>query len=134
MKALQGLTLFDLDLTLLPIDSDHAWGEFVIRAGWVDAAAFRAGNDAFYAQYKRGALDIAAYIAFAAAPLRDKTPAQLAEAPCALHARGDRCRRSGRRQPRSSPPTGSAATSWRSSPRPTTSSPRRSPPPSASRR
>jgi len=76
----RGLTLFDLDLTLLPIDSDHAWGEFVIREGWVDAPAFRAGNDAFYAQYKAGALDIAAYIAFAVAPLRDKTPAQLADA------------------------------------------------------
>ena len=61
MNTSRGLTLFDLDLTLLPIDSDHAWGEFVIREGWVEAAAFRAGNDAFYAQYKRGALDIDAY-------------------------------------------------------------------------
>jgi len=25
------LCLFDLDDTLLPLDSDHAWGEFVIR-------------------------------------------------------------------------------------------------------
>ena len=40
------LCLFDLDLTLLPIDSDHAWGEFVIGLGWVDAERFRAGNDA----------------------------------------------------------------------------------------
>ena len=80
MNPRRGLTLFDLDLTLLPIDSDHAWGEFVIREGWVDVAAFRAGNDAFYAQYQAGALDIAAYIAFAVAPLRDKTPAQLADA------------------------------------------------------
>ena len=75
-----GLALFDLDLTLLPIDSDHAWGEFVIREGWVDEAAFRAGNDAFYAQYKRGALDIHAYVAFAAAPLRERSAAQLADA------------------------------------------------------
>ena len=29
----RGLCLFDLDDTLLPIDSDHAWGEFVIRPG-----------------------------------------------------------------------------------------------------
>ena len=76
----RGLALFDLDLTLLPIDSDHAWGEFVIAEGWVDEAAFRAGNDAFYEQYKRGVLDIEAYVAFAAAPLCDKSPAQLAEA------------------------------------------------------
>lgn len=78
-----GLALFDLDLTLLPIDSDHAWGEFVIGLGWVDAAAFRAGNDAFYEQYRRGALDIDAYIAFAAAPLRERPPEALA----AAHAR-----------------------------------------------
>ena len=80
MNARPGLALFDLDLTLLPIDSDHAWGEFVIREGWVDEAAFRAGNDAFYEQYKAGRLDIDAYVAFAAAPLRERSPEQLAEA------------------------------------------------------
>ena len=72
------LALFDLDLTLLPIDSDHAWGQFMIGLGWVDATAFRAGNDAFYADYRAGRLDIAAYIAFAAAPLRERGTAELA--------------------------------------------------------
>ena len=72
------LALFDLDLTLLPIDSDHAWGEFMTELGWVDAAAFRAGNDAFYADYRAGRLDIDAYIAFAAAPLRARSAAELA--------------------------------------------------------
>jgi HAD superfamily hydrolase (TIGR01490 family) len=71
------LALFDLDLTLLPIDSDHAWGEFMLALGWVDATAFRAGNDAFYADYRAGRLDIAAYIAFAAAPLRERGAAEL---------------------------------------------------------
>ena len=70
------LCLFDLDDTLLPIDSDHAWGEFVTRLGWVDAAAFARRNDAFYAQYKAGELDIHEYIAFATEPLRARTPAQ----------------------------------------------------------
>ncbi|MEO8124198.1 MAG: HAD family hydrolase [Burkholderiales bacterium] len=74
------LCLFDLDDTLLPIDSDHAWGEFVIRLGWVDEAAFRAGNDAFYAQYKAGQLDIHAYIAFATGPLKGRDAATLADA------------------------------------------------------
>ena len=76
--------------TLLPIDSDHAWGEFISRVGWVDAAAFRAGNDAFYAHYKAGALDIDAYIAFAAAPLRERSAAAARRGARALHARGDR--------------------------------------------
>jgi HAD superfamily hydrolase (TIGR01490 family) len=67
------LALFDLDHTLLPIDSDHAWGEFMIELGWVEAASFRRGNDDFYAQYLEGRLDIAAYIAFATAPLRARS-------------------------------------------------------------
>jgi len=74
------LALFDLDLTLLPIDSDHAWGEFVIALGWADAARFRRGNDAFYAQYRQGSLDIDAYIAFATTPLRERTASELDEA------------------------------------------------------
>ena len=72
------LALFDLDHTLLPIDSDHAWGEFMQRLGWVEPEAFRRGNDAFYAQYQQGRLDIEAYIAFAAAPLMQRSPAELA--------------------------------------------------------
>lgn len=74
------LCLFDLDETLIPLDSDHAWGEFVIRLGWVDEAAFRRRNDAFYAQYKAGALDIHAYIEFATQPLREHGPAAAAAA------------------------------------------------------
>ncbi|HKW83184.1 MAG TPA: HAD family hydrolase [Burkholderiaceae bacterium] len=74
------LCLFDLDDTLLPIDSDHAWGEFVTRLGWVDAAEFARRNDAFYAQYKAGQLDIHEYIAFATEPLRERSAAETAAA------------------------------------------------------
>jgi HAD superfamily hydrolase (TIGR01490 family) len=74
------LCLFDLDETLIPLDSDHAWGEFVIRLGWVDEATFRRRNDAFYAQYKAGALDIHAYIDFATQPLRERGPVAAAQA------------------------------------------------------
>lgn len=70
------LCLFDLDHTLLPIDSDHAWGEFLIELGWVDEAAFRRRNDAFYADYQAGVLDIHAYIAFSTAALREHTAAE----------------------------------------------------------
>jgi HAD superfamily hydrolase (TIGR01490 family) len=74
------LALFDLDGTLLAIDSDHSFGEFMVRLGWADADEFRRGNDAFYAQYQAGALDIAAYIRFATAPWRERTPAEQAAA------------------------------------------------------
>lgn len=74
------LTLFDLDETLLPLDSDHAWGEFMIRLGWVEASAFRRENDGFYEQYKAGALDVAAYIEFATRPLRTRSAAERAAA------------------------------------------------------
>ncbi len=63
------IALFDLDHTLLPIDSDHAWGEFTIARGWVDPADFKRQNDAFYAQYQAGTLDVYAYVRFATAAI-----------------------------------------------------------------
>ena len=55
------LALFDLDNTLLAGDSDHSWGEFVCQRGLVDAAEYLARNDAFYADYCAGKLDVVAY-------------------------------------------------------------------------
>lgn len=66
------LALFDLDHTLIPLDSDHAWGEFTVALGWVDAEDFRHRNDAFYAQYQAGTLDIADYVRFATGALRER--------------------------------------------------------------
>ncbi len=80
MSATRGLALFDLDHTLLPFDSDHAWGRFMIGLGWVDPASFQRGNDAFFAQYQAGRLDIDAYIAFAVEPLRQRSASELAAA------------------------------------------------------
>ncbi|GAP33818.1 HAD family hydrolase [Piscinibacter sakaiensis] len=77
------LCLFDLDHTLLPLDSDHAWGEFMQRAGWVDGEDFRRRNDAFYADYQAGRLDLGAYIDFTTAPLRTRS----ADEAAAAHAR-----------------------------------------------
>ena len=79
-SARRGLALFDLDSTLLPIDSDHAWGRFMVGLGWVDAEAFREGNDRFYADYRAGRLDIRAYVAFATAPLAARSEAECADA------------------------------------------------------
>jgi HAD superfamily hydrolase (TIGR01490 family) len=69
----ESLCLFDLDHTLLPIDSDHAWGEFMIALGWVGAAEFRRGNQEAYEQYKVGQLDIDAWIDFASGPFRARS-------------------------------------------------------------
>ena len=66
------LALFDLDHTLLPLDSDHAWGEFTITLGWHDAGAFRAMNDRFYEQYQMGVLNLAEYIHFTTEAIRQR--------------------------------------------------------------
>ena len=63
------LCLFDLDDTLLPLDSDHAWGEFVVAPRMGGRTEFRRRNNDFYSQYKAGGLDIHAYIEFATRPL-----------------------------------------------------------------
>ena len=76
----RGLALFDLDDTLLPLDSDHAWGEFMVREGWVDAAQFKRANDVFYADYRAGRLDIHAYIAFTTQPIRTRDATALTDA------------------------------------------------------
>ena len=62
--------LFDLDHTLLPIDSDHGWGAYTTELGWTDAVDFTRRNDEFFAQYKAGALDIDAYVRFATEAIR----------------------------------------------------------------
>ena len=61
------IALFDLDHTLLPLDSDYAWGQFIAQLGWVNGDAFKRENDRFYAQYKAGTLDIHEYARFATA-------------------------------------------------------------------
>jgi HAD superfamily hydrolase (TIGR01490 family) len=66
------LALFDLDNTLLPIDSDYAWGEFTNRLGWTDPLVFKAKNDQFYADYQAGVLDIHDYVRFATQAVKSR--------------------------------------------------------------
>jgi HAD superfamily hydrolase (TIGR01490 family) len=66
------VALFDLDHTLLPIDSDYAWGEFTQAIGWTDPVAFKLRNDAFYEHYKAGTLDVHDYVRFATEAVRLK--------------------------------------------------------------
>ena len=68
------LALFDLDHTLLQIDSDHAWGVHTTRIGWTDPEAFARRNDEFYAHYKAGTLDIHDYVRFATDAVRARGP------------------------------------------------------------
>jgi HAD superfamily hydrolase (TIGR01490 family) len=71
------LCLFDLDHTLLPIDSDHSWGEFIISQGWADPVEFARQNDQFYGHYQAGTLDIHAYVEFTTRPWRNRTELEM---------------------------------------------------------
>ena len=70
------LALFDLDGTLIEHDSDHAFGQFMVTLGWVDAAEHQRRNDEFFHQYQTGTLDIAAYVDFATQAWRDRPLAE----------------------------------------------------------
>lgn len=74
------LALFDLDHTLLPIDSDYSWGVFTQDIGWTDPAHFKRRNDEFYEHYKAGTLDIHDYVRFATDALRERGPQAAAAA------------------------------------------------------
>ncbi|MDO9192015.1 MAG: HAD family hydrolase, partial [Undibacterium sp.] len=58
---MRNIALFDLDHTLIPIDSDYEWGQFLTRIGAVDADAFARRNADFFAQYQAGTLDPVEY-------------------------------------------------------------------------
>lgn len=64
------LALFDLDHTLIPIDSDYEWGEFTIALGWCDATEFKRRNAEYFAQYRAGTLDVHDYVRFATQAMR----------------------------------------------------------------
>lgn len=72
----RNLCLFDLDGTLLPIDSDHAFGEFMVAQGWADADHFQARNNEFYRQYLEGNLNQDEYVEFATSAWRHRPLAE----------------------------------------------------------
>lgn len=71
------LCLFDLDNTLLTGDSDYAWAQFLIEQGVLDGAVYEEANDAFYAAYKAGTLNIHEFLAFQLRPLSQYPRTQL---------------------------------------------------------
>ena len=77
------VALFDLDYTLIPMDSDYQWGEFTLALGWCDGEDFKRRNAQYYEDYKAGTLDIHDYVRFATRAMR----AQGAEKSAQAHAR-----------------------------------------------
>lgn len=71
------LALFDLDHTLLPIDSDYEWSRFLVRIGVLDGAVHERENDRFYRDYQAGTLDMDAFLRFQLAPLGSNPRATL---------------------------------------------------------
>jgi HAD superfamily hydrolase (TIGR01490 family) len=58
------LALFDLDHTLLPVDSADNWLRFVVDKGSLDAVAYSARIRSFADAYHAGRFDVEAYLDF----------------------------------------------------------------------
>ncbi len=58
------LALFDLDHTLLTVDCDEAWVEFLIEQGVVERATFEAGNRIIGDRYRRGEVGLLEFTEF----------------------------------------------------------------------
>jgi HAD superfamily hydrolase (TIGR01490 family) len=65
------LAIFDLDETLINVDSDVEWGRFLNDEGVTKAKDWNSRNEMFYSQYKKGTLDIYAYLEFVCEPLKE---------------------------------------------------------------
>ena len=76
---MKNLAIFDLDNTLINIDSGHASSAFLIKKMPDDAAQTKAQNEKFYRDYQNGCLDIDAFCKFHLAPLSLYSKEELAE-------------------------------------------------------
>jgi HAD superfamily hydrolase (TIGR01490 family) len=63
------LALFDLDHTLLPLDSDQSWARFYASLGFEGSETHAREIDAYYRQYVAGTLNMDAYLTLTLAPL-----------------------------------------------------------------
>jgi HAD superfamily hydrolase (TIGR01490 family) len=73
----KNIAIFDLDHTLIPVDSDYEWGQFLCRIGAVDKTSFEQRNQDFFVQYQTGCLNASAYLEFALGTLTPFSAAQL---------------------------------------------------------
>lgn len=71
------LALFDLDHTLLPIDSADTWSHHLVRVGGLDVVAETARIEHFATTYRAGTFDVEAYLAYQMALLARFPRAQL---------------------------------------------------------
>lgn len=73
------LAVFDLDHTLLPIDSDYTWTTFTNLMGWTNPEEAQATNNFFYEQYCKRQLDMHDYVKFVVSTLIGEPATRLAE-------------------------------------------------------
>jgi HAD superfamily hydrolase (TIGR01490 family) len=80
MTAMQRLALFDLDHTLLPLDSDYQWADFLARTGRAgDPAEARRRNEELMERYNAGQLTAEQSAEFMLGLLARATPEALAQ-------------------------------------------------------
>ncbi len=72
------LALFDLDHTLITIDSDQAWVEYLIEQGALDREAFGRANRALGQRYSRGEVGTQEFTEFYLSTLAGRDVEQLA--------------------------------------------------------
>jgi len=73
----RNLALFDLDHTLLPLDSDQAWAHYFAKLGLAGSRQHAEEIDSYYKQYVAGTLDMTAYLDHTLAPLAEHSRVQL---------------------------------------------------------
>ena len=73
------IALFDLDHTLLPIDSDFTWTLFTNATGLTRPEDVQRQNERFYADYRQGCLDMGQYIRFVTQAIAGMPVQQLRE-------------------------------------------------------
>lgn len=77
MKKFSCLALFDLDNTLLPIDTDYEWSRYLSDVGAIDKEKYLKQSREFLEQYESGTLKIMEFLDFQLAPLALYTKEQL---------------------------------------------------------
>lgn len=73
------LALFDLDDTLLTLDSDEAWVEFLIEEGTLDRTTFERANHDMLSRYRAGEATSVEFTYFYLSTLVGRDPATLAQ-------------------------------------------------------